>query len=119
MYRLASDRPLCHCRLNWSLNWLAALHTYSQIGPIGPFLLLAPVSRRSGTTTGRFMYVGMSGRSITAETTARGTRMGLYIRLHIRLQSHASGRRSGDQFCVYVADRLALPHLSPENIADI
>ena len=28
-----------------------------------------------------------------------------------RLNSHASGRRSGDQFCVYVADRLVLPTL--------
>ena len=28
-----------------------------------------------------------------------------------RLNSHASGRRSGDQFCVYVHDRLVLPML--------
>jgi hypothetical protein len=26
-----------------------------------------------------------------------------------RLASHASGRRSGDQFCIYVCDRLVLP----------
>jgi hypothetical protein len=26
-----------------------------------------------------------------------------------RLNSHASGRHSGDQFCVYVCDRLVLP----------
>jgi hypothetical protein len=26
-----------------------------------------------------------------------------------RLESHASGRRSGDQFCIYVCDRLVLP----------
>ena len=53
---------------------------------------------------GRFIYVGMSGRGITAETSRRNTPQGIYT----RLQSHASGRRSGDQFCVYVADRLVL-----------
>ena len=36
--------------------------------------------------------------------------------IYARLQSHASGRRSGDQFCVYVADRLVLPTLSREDI---
>jgi hypothetical protein len=56
---------------------------------------------------GRFIYVGMSGRGITAETVRRNSPLGIYTRLH----SHASGRRSGDQFCVYVADRLVLPTL--------
>jgi hypothetical protein len=64
---------------------------------------------------GRFIYVGMSGRGMTAETKRRNTPQGLYT----RLQSHASGRRSGDQFCVYVADRLVLPTLSPEEIAAV
>jgi hypothetical protein len=59
---------------------------------------------------GRFIYVGMSGRGMTAETRRRNTPQGTYT----RLQSHASGRRSGDQFCVYVADRLVLPTLSQE-----
>jgi hypothetical protein len=39
---------------------------------------------------GTFVYVGMSGRSATA--TGRG--------LWGRINSHASGRRSGDQFCI-------------------
>jgi hypothetical protein len=64
---------------------------------------------------GRFIYVGMSGRSITRDTRPRITPLGLYTRLH----SHASGRRSGDQFCVYVADRLVLPSLSADEIAAI
>jgi hypothetical protein len=64
---------------------------------------------------GRFIYVGMSGRGITAETVHRNTPQGIYT----RLQSHASGRRSGDQFCVYVADRLVLPILSSDDIASI
>jgi len=33
-----------------------------------------------------------------------------------RLHSHASGRRSGDQFCVYVFDRLILRSLSRSDI---
>jgi len=64
---------------------------------------------------GRFIYVGMSGRGITAETIRRNTPQGIYT----RLQSHAAGRRSGDQFCVYVADRLVLPTLTQEDIAAI
>lgn len=36
-----------------------------------------------------------------------------------RLFHHSSGRRSGDQFCVYVADRLVLPKLTAENLAGI
>ena len=63
----------------------------------------------------RFIYVGMSGRGMTAETVRRNTPQGLYT----RLQSHASGRRSGDQFCVYVADRLVLPALSQDDITAI
>ena len=62
---------------------------------------------------GRFIYVGMSGRNITAATSPRSKPYGIYT----RLGSHASGRRSGDQFCVYVADRLVLPTLSPAEIS--
>ena len=39
--------------------------------------------------------------------------------MYTRLQSHSSGRRSGDQFCVYVADRLVLPTLSRDDITAI
>ena len=66
-------------------------------------------------TDGRFIYVGMSGRGITINTDRRSKPHGIYTRLH----SHASGRRSGDQFCVYVADRLVLPMLSAEEITSI
>jgi hypothetical protein len=64
---------------------------------------------------GRFMYVGMSGRGMTGDTPRRAKPQGLYTRLH----SHARGRRSGDQFCVYVADRLVLARLTPEDITSI
>ena len=36
--------------------------------------------------------------------------------LYGRLHQHAGGRRSGDQFCVYVCDRLILPRLNNEEI---
>ena len=64
---------------------------------------------------GRFVYVGMSGRSIKSESVPGPLPYGL----HTRLSSHFSGRRSGDQFCVYVADRLVLSDLTPANIEDI
>jgi hypothetical protein len=64
---------------------------------------------------GQLIYVGMSGRGITSDTVSQPSRKGLYTRLH----SHFGGRRSGDQFCVYVADRLVLPNLSQADIADI
>jgi hypothetical protein len=40
-------------------------------------------------------------------------------RLWTRLNSHASGRRSGDQFCVYVCDRFVVPALSVDQQAQI
>jgi hypothetical protein len=64
---------------------------------------------------GRFIYVGMSGRGITAETIRRNTPQGIYT----RLRSHADGRRSGNQLCVYVADRLVFPTLTQQDIAAI
>ena len=64
---------------------------------------------------GRFIYVGMSGRGITSYSEPRKSPHGLYT----RLKSHAAGRRSGDQFCVYVADRLVLPSLAPRDIEDV
>ena len=59
------------------------------------------------------IYCGMSGRSIVANAPLPSKPYGLKTRLH----SHASGRLSGDQFCVYVANRLVLPALSAEELA--
>jgi hypothetical protein len=39
--------------------------------------------------------------------------------LHGRLKSHYQGRRSGDQFCVYVADRFVLAELTDDERAAI
>ena len=64
----------------------------------------------------QLIYVGMSGRGATSSLLevkrSEGKRFGLFT----RLASHASGRRSGDQFCVYVADLLVLPRLSDDQV---
>jgi hypothetical protein len=64
----------------------------------------------------RLLYVGMSGRAMTAEDlevspNGRVVAKGLWTRLN----AHASGRRSGDQFCVYVCDRFVVPALTPSH----
>jgi hypothetical protein len=56
------------------------------------------------------IYCGMSGREI--EKAADKRRYGLVT----RLESHASGRLSGDQFCVYVANRLVIPSLTVDRL---
>jgi len=56
---------------------------------------------------GQLVYVGVAGRNPEGAGLAG------------RLRSHASGRRSGDQFCVYVADHYVLPELSQEQIRAI
>jgi hypothetical protein len=68
---------------------------------------------------GTFVYVGMSGRGFTAESLAERQLAKKATGLGTRLSSHASGRRSGDQFCVYVCDRLVLPTLEPAQILAI
>jgi hypothetical protein len=67
-----------------------------------------------------FIYVGMSGRGAKAEdfVAAQGQEdqaKGLWT----RLSSHTSGRRSGDQFNVYICDRFVIPALTPRQQRDI
>lgn len=57
------------------------------------------------------IYCGMSGRQIERATSR--AKFGLIT----RLASHASGRLSGDQFCVYVANRLVIPSLTVEHLS--
>ena len=59
----------------------------------------------------QLFYCGMSGRQIEKHRSKR--KFGLITRLN----SHASGRLSGDQFCVYVANRLVIPELKPDDLA--
>lgn len=56
---------------------------------------------------GGLVYVGIAGRRPTGSGLAS------------RLRSHASGRRSGDQFCVYVADHYVMPELTTADIEAI
>lgn len=65
------------------------------------------------------VYIGMSGRASTAESLAADVTAGKKRGLVTRLAAHRSGIRSGDQFCVYVGDRLVLPTLSHEQIISI
>lgn len=67
-----------------------------------------------------FIYVGMSGRGAQADdfpsTPDRAEKaMGLWTRLN----SHASGRRSGDQFNIYICDRFIVPALTPQQQHEI
>ena len=65
------------------------------------------------------IYVGMAGRGLTAENIAAPDEPRKAKGLWSRLNSHASGRRSGDQFCVYVCDRFVVPRLLPNQQAEI
>ena len=67
-----------------------------------------------------FLYVGMSGRGaqsedFTAQPGAPGGNKGLWTRLN----SHASGRRSGDQFNIYICDRFVVPSLTTDQQREI
>jgi hypothetical protein len=79
-----------HGELFWFADWPVAAVPRSGA-------LVDTVWNRSG----HFIYVGMTGRG--EAPAARG--LGPFGRLN----SHSSGRRSGDQFCIYVCDRLVLP----------
>jgi hypothetical protein len=79
-----------------------ALHETLPLASIGVYTIWR------GT---EFMYVGIAGRNL--DVAAEHKRM---RGVRDRLDSHRSGRRSGDQFAVYVCDRLVLPTLSREQI---
>ena len=50
----------------------------------------------------RWIYIGMSFKNLQS-----------------RLNQHASGRRSGDQFCVYAGDRLVMSKLSIDQMKGV
>jgi len=68
---------------------------------------------------GRLVYVGMSGRGLAAEDIDAPDEPAKAKGLWTRLDSHASGRRSGDQFCVYVCDRFVVPCLTDQQQTQI
>ena len=57
-------------------------------------------------------YCGMSGRGFEKALGSKAK-----LGLTTRLASHASGRLSGDQFCVYVANRLVIPSLKEDQLS--
>lgn len=68
----------------------------------------------------RLIYVGMAGRKLTQDGIARARADGgKEDGLRKRLASHSKGQRSGDQFCVYVADRFVLGTLSDAQVHEI
>lgn len=58
------------------------------------------------------VYCGMSGREIDKAIASSKSKYGIVT----RLASHASGRLSGDKFCVYVANRFVIPSLTKEQL---
>ena len=70
-------------------------------------------------TNDEFIYVGMAGHGKSASDIQAAIENGRVTGLRDRLNSHASGRRSGDQFCVYVQDLLLLPRLTTDEIDQI
>lgn len=75
--------------------------THFEVGPSGVYSVWHDDS---------FLYVGMAWAH-RDETNPRAT--GVYG----RLKSHASGRRSGDQFAVYVCDRFVIPTLNASDMS--
>ena len=71
---------------------------------------LRQASTRSGIPVGS--SIGMAGRGLAAEDLDAPDEPAKAKGLWTRLNSHASGRRSGDQFCSYICDRFVVPHLS-------
>jgi hypothetical protein len=68
---------------------------------------------------GQFTYVGMSGRALTEQDIDAPDEPAKARGLWTRLSSHASGWRSGDQFCVYICDRFVVPTLTAEQQSQI
>ena len=67
----------------------------------------------------RFIYVGMAGRGMAPTAEEAPDEPKKAKGLWTRLNSHASGRRSGDQFCVYICDRFVVPALTPEELKQL
>ncbi len=68
----------------------------------------------------QLLYAGMAGQGLTAEQVALRRNEGASVRgLFDRLRSHRTGRRGGDQFCLYVFDRFVLPVLTADEIARV
>jgi hypothetical protein len=93
--------------------WLGPMHWFSD-WPIGEVPQAGSLVYTIWDRSDAFVYVGISGRTVSVSAKSKGP-LG-------RLASHASGRRSGDQFLIYVcdgADRLTLPSRKPPTLPEI
>ena len=86
--------------------WLGPIHWFSD-WPNGSPPRTGAVVYSIWDRDNRFLYVGMSGRSHSPDNEVAPRGQGPWGRLN----SHRNGRRSGDQFCVYLSDRVVLPSL--------
>ena len=87
-------------------------------GPSPPLLWVRdPRRRHPADRRRRLQHLGRRWRTRVRRGSPDGTRP--VAVLATRLRSHASGRRSGDQFCVYVADHYVMPELTREQITAI
>jgi hypothetical protein len=75
--------------------------THFQAGPSGVYTVW---------NNAMFLYVGMAWAHRDDSNPRASGVFG-------RLRSHASGRRSGDQFCIYICDRFVIPDLSADDLA--
>jgi hypothetical protein len=71
----------------------------------------------------QFIYVGMAGRTMGVDPEKLPGKDSPTLKpsnpLVSRLGAHAAGRRSGDQFCVYVCDRFIVPFLGPDALQEL
>jgi hypothetical protein len=74
--------------------------THFQIGPSGVYSIWNDTL---------FLYVGMAYKHRNEESPKASGVFG-------RLSTHADGRRSGDQFSVYICDRFVVPQLTEEQM---
>ena len=89
--------------------WTGEIHWFSD-WPVGAVPTQGSIVYTIWCRQSSFIYVGISGRTTSTASRSKGP-LG-------RLMSHGSGRRSGDQFLIYVCDRLVLPRLG-NRIAEI
>jgi hypothetical protein len=91
-----------------------ALNRYVRTADTQLRVELDPLFRGEATPFSSWPAPGLPQDAPGVYTIWRGTEFiyaGMSGNLFERLRSHASGRRAGDQFCVYVCDRLVVPGL--------
>jgi hypothetical protein len=94
-----STEPLASGPIHWFADW-----------PVRAVPSAGSIVYTVWNRVGAFVYAGMAGRSVTASSKSKGP--------YGRLESHANGRRSGDQFNIYICDRFVLPRVH-NRIAEI